>query len=69
MPRRDRYADGSNGFSWCDSVVIDGARAWFDFRRRTWGSMVRYEGEPRSDGMVIATARQLTWAANFVPRQ
>ncbi|HEY6817056.1 MAG TPA: hypothetical protein VI168_16080 [Croceibacterium sp.] len=97
------YADGSNGFAWCDSIVIvqDGQHATFDFLRESWGSMVRYEADPSSDPMVvmrvqvrnrpaepaqgtctiyrlegristvtcIATARQLAWAANFVPRR
>jgi hypothetical protein len=96
------YADGSNGFTWCDSVVIaqDGEQTSFDFRRESWGSMVRYEGELSGDTMritrvhvrdrpaeaargqciiyrangristvtCVANARQLAWAANFIPR-
>ena len=50
-----RLLDGTNGFANCNGLVIkrNGNKASFDFRRGSWGSMVRYDGDLSGDVMTI----------------
>jgi hypothetical protein len=58
---RCQYSDAIARFSQeaslilCDSLVIDRAEATaaFDFRQRSWGSMVRFAGQISGDRMTI----------------
>ncbi|QLC24040.1 hypothetical protein HFP57_02660 [Parasphingopyxis algicola] len=59
----DRFAplleQGDHSFALCDSVAIDpgGDRDTFDFRRDSWGSMIRFEGALAGDRMAVSHIR------------